>query len=110
MTDLSLYTISLTISPPASGSGVFNQLSVLCCVRLCVVKLTARWKVEFSVSSLDSRYEGYQLKLGQGRDLHSGEVAAEFMACLDDPETERKASVIKANTLLQPCSELVASP
>lgn len=80
------------------------------CVRQCFVTPAAKWKVEFSVSSLDSRYEGYQPRQGQGRNLHSQEVSAEFMACLDDPETREreKAGVIKTNTVLQLRSEQVA--
>lgn len=85
-------------------------LWALRCVRQCFVTPAAKWKVEFSVSSLDSRYEGYQLRQGQGRNLHSEEVSAEFMACLDDPETREreKAGVIKTNTVLQLRSEQVA--
>lgn len=34
-----------------------------------VVTLTAEWRAELFLSSLDSRYAGYQLQRGQGHDL-----------------------------------------
>lgn len=83
---------------------------VLCKAPCCHLDCRAE-RAELFVSSLDGEIRRTDMSRCRVRvtTFTAGEAAAEFTACFGDPETQREASVIKLNMLLEPDSAGVAT-
>lgn len=77
MDDISVWSVNIIVF---LSWWIMHFLMVLFPGLLCK---TAKKNVEFFISS-------YLHQSGQDHDLHSREVKAHFMACLDDPEAETR--------------------